>query len=89
VSLFSTDRSPGFKLALALLIGLLLAIPLFVVWGLVYDRQSQSETARASIAQGWGGPQLVAGPLLVVPYLQTASETVVEAGRPVTRSRQV
>lgn len=89
MSLFSTSRSPGAKLALAILIGLILSIPLFVVWGLVYDRQSQSETARASIAQGWGGPQRVAGPVLVVPYLETVSETVAEAGRPVTRSRQV
>lgn len=89
MALFSTNRSPGAKLALAILVGLILAVPLFVVWGLVYDRQSQSETARASIAEGWGGPQLVAGPLLVVPYLETVSESVTEAGRQVTRSRQV
>lgn len=89
MALFSTTRSPGFKLALAILIGVILAIPLFVVWGLVDDRQSQSETARGSIAEGWGGPQLIAGPLLVLPYLETVSETVVETGRQVTRSRQV
>src|SRR3546814_18655079 len=56
---------------------------------LVYDRQMQSETARASIAEGWGGPQHVAGPLLVIPYRQTVTETVTEGGRPVVRSRQV
>src|SRR3546814_12644665 len=86
---FAADRSPSAKLGLAILIGLLLAIPLFSVWMLVYDRQMQSETARASIAEGWGGPQHVAGPLLVIPYRQTVTETVTEGGRPVVRSRQV
>ncbi len=82
-------RTPGGKFLFAGLIGLLLAIPLFSVYLLVYDRQSQSETARASIAEGWGGPQTLAGPFLVVPFLDQATETVTEAGRQVTRSREV
>ena len=86
MGLFSAERSPGAKLALTILIGLVLAIPLFSVWLLVYDRQSQSETARASIAEGWGGPQQVAGPLLVIPYRATVTETVTEGGRPVVRT---
>ncbi len=61
------ERSPGFKLGMAILVGLLLSIPLFTVWLLVYDRQMQSEQAQASISEGWGGPQLIAGPLLVIP----------------------
>ena len=89
MSLLSVERSPGAKLGLAILIGLALAIPLFSVWLMVYDRQQQSETARASIAEGWGGPQQMAGPLLVIPYRATISETVTEQNRPVVRSRQV
>jgi inner membrane protein len=89
MSLLSADRSPGAKLGLAILIGVLLAVPIFMVWFLVYDRQQQSEFARASIAQGWGGPQVISGPLLVIPYRTTVTETVTEANRPVTRSRQV
>jgi len=89
MGLFSAERSPGAKLGLAILIGILLSVPLFSVWLLVYDRQSQSEVARASIAEGWGGPQLIAGPLLVIPYRATITETVTEANRPVVRSRQV
>ena len=85
----ASDRSPGFKLAMAILVGLLLSIPLFTVWLLVYDRQLQSEQAQASIAEGWGGPQLVAGPLLVIPYRATTNETVTENGQQVTRSREV
>ena len=58
-----------------------------MVWFLVYDRQQQSEQATASITQGWGGPQAMAGPVLVIPYRATATETVVESGQSVTRSR--
>ena len=83
------ERTPGFKLLLAILIGVALAIPLFSVWALVYDRQSQSEQATASITEGWGGAQAISGPVLVIPYRTTAAETVVENGQSVTRSREI
>lgn len=86
---FRPARTPGFKLLLAIFVGFVLTIPLFSVWLLVYDRKSQSEEATASITQGWGGAQLINGPLLVIPYRATASETVVENGQSVTRSRDV
>jgi inner membrane protein len=83
------ERTPGFKLALAIIVGLVLTIPLFSVWLLVYDRKTQSEEATASITEGWGGRQGMAGPVLVIPYRSTASETVVENGQSVTRNRDV
>lgn len=83
------ERSPGAKLLFAVLIGALLAIPLFSIYLLAWDRQSQSETARASIAEGWGGPQTIAGPMLVIPYLAETTESSNEGGRTVTRSKQV
>ena len=83
------ERTPGFKLGLAIAIGFLLAIPIFSVWFMVADRQFQASEARASIAAGWGGPQALAGPMLVIPYRSTATETVVEGGQSVTRSRDV
>src|SRR6476620_2570098 len=91
MNMFRSDgeRTPGCKLALAILVGLVLAIPLFSVWLLVYDRQTQSEEATASITAGWGGAQAIAGPVLVIPYRATATETVVENGQSVTRSRDV
>lgn len=82
-------RSPAFKLFLAIAVGLVLTIPLFSVWLLVYDRQSQSEQASASITAGWGGPQAISGPVLVIPYRTTATETVVQNGQSVTRSNEV
>lgn len=89
MGLMSADRSPGAKLGFALLIAILLAVPLFSVWLLVYDRQMQSETARSSISEGWGGPQTIAGPLMVIPYRAMVTETATETNGPVTRSRQV
>lgn len=82
-------RSPGRKLLLAILIGIVLAIPIFMVWALVYDRQSQSNEARASITEGWGGPQVMSGPVLVIPYKQTISETTETNGKPAVRTRIV
>ena len=87
--LLSAERSPGAKLAFALLVAFLLSFPLFTVWLLVYDRQQQSEIAQASIAQGWGGPQTLSGPLLVIPYRALVEETVTEGTSQVTRSRTV
>lgn len=83
------ERSPGAKLLLVMLVGALLAIPLFSIWLLVYDRQNQSETAQASIAEGWGGPQTMAGPLLVIPYQADSTETVDQGGKQVTRTVRV
>jgi len=85
----TSERSPGFKLLLTILIGLALAIPIFVTWLMTEDRRSQSETARASIAEGWGGPQGFAGPMLVIPYPEQATETVAEGGKQVTKTQTV
>jgi len=82
-------RTPGFKLFLTIVVGLVLTIPLFSIWLLVYDRQTQQEEATSSITAGWGGPQVMAGPVLVIPYRTSASETVVQNGQSVTRTNQV
>src|SRR5690242_21864872 len=82
-------RTPGFKLFLTIVVGLVLTIPLFSIWLLVYDRQSQQEEATSSITAGWGGPQVMDGPVLIVPYRATATETVVQNGQSVTRTNDV
>ncbi|RDC60129.1 Inner membrane protein CreD [Alteripontixanthobacter maritimus] len=84
-----TDRSPGMKLLFAGLVGLALIVPLFMVYALVSDRQHQARIAQDSITAGWGGPQTLAGPLLVIPYrdVQVTSET--QNGQVVTSERTV
>lgn len=83
------ERTPAMKLLFALLVAAALAIPIFMVWALVYDRQQQSQQATASITAGWGGPQGMSGPVLVIPYRAKATETVVQNGQSVTRSNDV
>lgn len=80
------ERSPGTKLLFVALIGLALTIPLLLVYALVYDRQDQSQTAQAAINAGWGGPQVVSGPVVVVPFKTTQNETVEVNGKDVTRA---
>ena len=86
---FEGARSPGFKLALAIVVAMALTIPLFSIWLLVYDRKTQSDEATSSITAGWGAAQVISGPLLVIPYRSTSTETVVENGQSVTRSNPV
>ncbi|HEX8841161.1 MAG TPA: cell envelope integrity protein CreD [Sphingomicrobium sp.] len=84
-----SERTPGFKLGLTVAVGLLLSIPLFSIYLLNYDRQSQAREATESITAGWGAAQTISGPLLVIPYRATATETVLQNGQSVTRTSQV
>jgi len=84
-----TDRSPGVKLLLVGLVAVLLALPLVMVYALVSDREGQSRQAQASITAGWGGQQVVSGPVLVIPYLRDETVTEGSGTAAVTRTRQV
>lgn len=81
-----SERSPGIKLVIAVLIAVALMVPLLMTYGLLWDRQQQAETAQASIGQGWGGQQTIAGPVIVIPYRATETTTVQENGKDVTRT---
>jgi inner membrane protein len=87
--IMTSERSPGWKLFFAGIIGLVLIIPLMMVYLLLGDRQEQSNIAQNAIAAGWGGPQVVVGPVLVLPYTASSVETVDEKGRQTTRTIQV
>lgn len=84
-----TDRSPGIKLLLVGLVALLLTIPLLMVYALVNDREAQSHTAQAAITGSWGGPQVVSGPVLVVPYTRLNTESEIIDGAQRTRTVEV
>jgi inner membrane protein len=83
------ERTPGMKLLFAALIGFVLMVPQLLVFALVYDRQEQSTTAQAAINAGWGGPQVVAGPVLVVPYMANETQTETQGGKTVARTVEV
>ena len=76
--------TPTGKFLRAIGIAALLSIGIFVTWLLVYDRQSQSEQARASIAEGWGGPQTISGPELSIPFKVPVPAATNAAGQQVT-----
>src|SRR5687768_10106865 len=84
-----TERSPGVKLVLVGLVAVLLALPLMMVYALVRDREGQSQQAQASITAGWGGKQIVSGPVLAIPYLRQETVTEGVGNQAVTRTRQV
>ena len=86
----SPERSPGIKLLFVAIVAAVLTIPLLLVYALVYDRQDQSQTAQAAINAGWGGQQVIAGPLVAVPYRATETQTEqVAGGQSVSRSVEV
>lgn len=81
-----TERSPGIKLLLTGLVAAVLIVPLMMVYALVWDRQNQAQTAQSAIVEGWGGPQVIAGPVIAIPYRTTEQQSSVEDGRSVTRT---
>ncbi len=48
---------------------LILLIPLAMVGSLVSERQSRQQAVAREVAVSWGRPQVLAGPVLTVPYL--------------------
>jgi inner membrane protein len=42
--------------------------PLMMIWNLLGERRARRDAALTELASAWGGPQTVAGPVLVVPY---------------------
>jgi inner membrane protein len=54
-------------LGIAFLI-LILLIPIAMTRDVVNDRIAIANTARHDIMRSWGQPQVIGGPLLVVPY---------------------
>ena len=70
-------------------LALLMTIPLMQVSTLVRERQQLRETAITQIAQGWGGAQVLGGPVLVVPTLRqvsVADEPAAAAGAQAARA---
>ncbi|MXO95553.1 cell envelope integrity protein CreD [Erythrobacter aquimaris] len=83
------DRSPTVKLVIAGLIGLVLLIPIIMVYDLVNDRQNQARIAESTITAGAGGSQVISTPVLAVPYLSQKQVPVLVDGKSVMQTQQV
>lgn len=67
--------SLGLKLLLVCLLVLVMAIPLVIVGGLVGERQSRAVQVTTELGAANGGPQVVGGPMLLVPYTRQTDVT--------------
>ena len=84
-----SQRTPGIRLLLVGLVAFVLSLPLLAVYALVRDRENQSRLAQQTITAGWGGAQVVSGPLLAIPYLREETVTEGTGDDAVTRTRRV
>jgi inner membrane protein len=62
-----TTSSTAKFIAITILL-LLLLIPKSMVTDVINDRKEHRDEARRDVSAQWGGPQVLAGPFLVVPY---------------------
>jgi inner membrane protein len=76
----SGSASVGKMAFIAALIGLLL-IPVSMIESMIGERESNGAAAEREVADKWGGPQQVTGPILTIPYRVI---TPVEKGKPDT-----
>jgi inner membrane protein len=64
-------------LARALVLGLLtllLLVPLRMIDGVIADRRTFEAEAAKSVTEAWGGPQIFAGPTIVLPYRRASDQ---------------
>jgi inner membrane protein len=67
------------RLGVMAVIAIVLMVPLTLVEGTVSERASRRTAAVSEVSATWGGPQVLGGPVLVVPYAVTWIDN---AGRP-------
>ncbi len=69
-------------------LALVILIALFLVQGVISDRQSYRDQAVHSISESYAGSQRILGPMLVQPYHQTiVTELTTETGKKTTTSQ--
>ena len=73
--LFET-RGMRFVIMIALIV--LMAVPVFMVWGVVADRATYNEAAVAEVSEVWGGQVGIAGPAIHVPVTRTVVTVVTD-----------
>jgi inner membrane protein len=69
-------RSPGLKFLVIIALTVAMAIPLFLIQMTLAERESTAAGAASDIAGGWGGPQVVAGPVMLVPYTVVRDQVI-------------
>ncbi len=61
-------RSVGLKFLLVCILAVLMALPAFAIFGLIYDRTNRAGDVVAEVGQRYGGEQTFTGPILAAPF---------------------
>jgi inner membrane protein len=64
------------RMVIVAVLTIILLIPTIFVDFLISDRSRTRETAMASISNGWGSAQTIAGPILSIPYRQQTKDAI-------------
>ncbi|CAI8942205.1 MULTISPECIES: cell envelope integrity protein CreD [Pseudomonas] len=83
------NRKLSYKLAVIGFLIVLLLIPLFMIGGLIQDRQYQRDRVVRDIAQSSSFAQQITGPMLVVPYRKIERRWKTEDGKSFQEISQV
>jgi len=75
LSIPNVGRSASIKVLTIGVLILVLLIPMSMIKSVVRDRDSVHRHARSDIMRSWGNAQLIAGPVLVVPYTRSVTNT--------------
>ncbi len=79
----------GLKAAMVAVMVLLLMIPLAMIRGTIAERQAYRQQAVAAVADSHAGAQVLAGPVLVIPYVETLQVASTDAfGKPVLKTER-
>ncbi len=68
----------GLKILMVLVLTLAILVPLSMIRGTIQERQQYRDAAIAAVAANYGGRQVFAGPVLVVPYTEIREEDVAQ-----------
>jgi inner membrane protein len=72
ISFFSKKSTQlTLKICLIGFLTLLLLIPQAIIESIIHDREKLSDTVIDEVSEGWGGSQIVTGPVLIIPYTST------------------
>ncbi len=63
-------RSVGLKFLLVCILAVLMALPAFAIFGLIYDRTNRAGEVIREVGQRYGGEQTFTGPILAAPFRQ-------------------
>ena len=71
---FVSRHTTPLKILVVGILTLLLLIPLSMISSLIYERLDTKRSAELEITSKWSGEQIIAGPCIVIPYLQEINQ---------------